>query len=196
MLEVLDQRWETGEKERGENLLNPLKLSECVSSSPLTGSLPSSVDDAVTLYNATLTHIIDTVAPLTKRTIKKDQNCPWYTLELRVLDDAVTLYNATLTHIIDTVAPLTKRTIKKDQNCPWYTLELRVPHRSPATPEVWLGACKLACKLPRAALSSDAVALGGCMAILQCVKKWADNGTRFEGQCVFVFAPPEPAQGW
>ncbi|MGH0124456.1 UNVERIFIED_CONTAM: hypothetical protein FKN15_018776 [Acipenser sinensis] len=30
------------------------------------------VDDAVTLYNATLTHIIDTVAPLTTRTIKKD----------------------------------------------------------------------------------------------------------------------------
>ncbi|MGH0114558.1 UNVERIFIED_CONTAM: hypothetical protein FKN15_020811 [Acipenser sinensis] len=42
----------------------------------------NTVDDAVTLYNATLTHIIDTVAPLTTRTIKKDQNCPWYTLKL------------------------------------------------------------------------------------------------------------------
>ncbi|MGH0142189.1 UNVERIFIED_CONTAM: hypothetical protein FKN15_060290 [Acipenser sinensis] len=40
------------------------------------------VDDAVTLYNATLTHIIDAAAPLTTRTIKKDRNCPWYTLEL------------------------------------------------------------------------------------------------------------------
>ncbi|MGH0119602.1 UNVERIFIED_CONTAM: hypothetical protein FKN15_056870 [Acipenser sinensis] len=35
------------------NLLNPIILSECVSSSPLTCTLPSSVDDAVTLYNAT-----------------------------------------------------------------------------------------------------------------------------------------------
>ncbi|MGH0114588.1 UNVERIFIED_CONTAM: hypothetical protein FKN15_023621 [Acipenser sinensis] len=32
-------------------------------------------------------------------------------------------------------------------------------HRAPATPVVWLGACGLACKLPRAALSSDAVDL-------------------------------------
>ena len=32
-------------------------------------------------------------------------------------------------------------------------------HRAPATPVVWPGACGLACKLPRAALSSDAVAL-------------------------------------
>ncbi|MGH0131843.1 UNVERIFIED_CONTAM: hypothetical protein FKN15_047798 [Acipenser sinensis] len=55
-----------------KNLLIPLKLSECVYASPLTGKLPSSVDDAVTLYNATLTHIIDTVAPLTTRTVKKD----------------------------------------------------------------------------------------------------------------------------
>ncbi len=55
-----------------KNLLNPLKLSECVSASPLTGTLPSSVDDAVTLYNTTLTHVIDTVAPLTTRTVKKD----------------------------------------------------------------------------------------------------------------------------
>ncbi|MGH0125269.1 UNVERIFIED_CONTAM: hypothetical protein FKN15_034727 [Acipenser sinensis] len=71
-----------------KNLLNPLKLSECVSASPLTGTLPSSVDDAVTLYNTTLTHIMDTVALLTARTVKKDQNCPWYTLELRVLKSA------------------------------------------------------------------------------------------------------------
>ncbi|MGH0176848.1 UNVERIFIED_CONTAM: hypothetical protein FKN15_073443 [Acipenser sinensis] len=41
------------------------------------------VYDAVTLYNVTLTHVINTVAPLTTRTIKKDRNCPWYTLELR-----------------------------------------------------------------------------------------------------------------
>ncbi|MGH0119731.1 UNVERIFIED_CONTAM: hypothetical protein FKN15_057599 [Acipenser sinensis] len=73
---------------RPKNLLNPLKLSECVSSSHLTGTLPSSADDAVTLYNTTLTHIIDTVAPLTTRTIKKDCNCPWYTLKLRVLKSA------------------------------------------------------------------------------------------------------------
>ncbi|MGH0176156.1 UNVERIFIED_CONTAM: hypothetical protein FKN15_072134 [Acipenser sinensis] len=32
-------------------------------------------------------------------------------------------------------------------------------HRAPAPPVVWPGACGLACKLPRAALSSDAVAL-------------------------------------
>ncbi|MGH0160142.1 UNVERIFIED_CONTAM: hypothetical protein FKN15_058586 [Acipenser sinensis] len=32
-------------------------------------------------------------------------------------------------------------------------------HRAPATPVVWPGTCGLACKLPRAALSSDAVAL-------------------------------------
>ncbi|MGH0168835.1 UNVERIFIED_CONTAM: hypothetical protein FKN15_055039 [Acipenser sinensis] len=32
-------------------------------------------------------------------------------------------------------------------------------HRAPATPVVWLGVCGLACKLPRAVLSSDAVAL-------------------------------------
>ncbi|MGH0138181.1 UNVERIFIED_CONTAM: hypothetical protein FKN15_065723 [Acipenser sinensis] len=48
----------------------------------------NTVDDVVTLYNATLTHIIDTVAPLTTRTAKKDQNCPWYTLELRFLNSA------------------------------------------------------------------------------------------------------------
>ncbi|MGH0120112.1 UNVERIFIED_CONTAM: hypothetical protein FKN15_063333 [Acipenser sinensis] len=71
-----------------KNLLNHLKLLECVSASPLTGTLPSSVDDAVTLYNATLTHIVDTVAPLTTRTVKKDRNCPWYTLELRLLKSA------------------------------------------------------------------------------------------------------------
>ncbi|MGH0168096.1 UNVERIFIED_CONTAM: hypothetical protein FKN15_053929 [Acipenser sinensis] len=69
-----------------KNLLNPLKLSECVSASPLTGTLP--VDDAVTLYNVTLTHIIDTVAPLTNRTVKKDRNCPWYILELQLLKSA------------------------------------------------------------------------------------------------------------
>ncbi|MGH0181910.1 UNVERIFIED_CONTAM: hypothetical protein FKN15_008184 [Acipenser sinensis] len=57
---------------RPKNLLNPLKLSECISSSPLTGTLPSSVDNAVTLYNGTLTHIIDNVALLTTRTVKKD----------------------------------------------------------------------------------------------------------------------------
>ncbi|MGH0151492.1 UNVERIFIED_CONTAM: hypothetical protein FKN15_034979 [Acipenser sinensis] len=33
-------------------------------------------------------------------------------------------------------------------------------HRAPATPVDWPGACGLACKLPRAVLSSDAVALG------------------------------------
>ncbi|MGH0146699.1 UNVERIFIED_CONTAM: hypothetical protein FKN15_026295 [Acipenser sinensis] len=73
---------------RPKNLLNPLKLSECVSASPLTGTLPSSVDDAVTLYNVTLTHIIDTVVLLTTRTIKKDRNSPWYTLQLRLLKSA------------------------------------------------------------------------------------------------------------
>ncbi|MGH0174714.1 UNVERIFIED_CONTAM: hypothetical protein FKN15_069140 [Acipenser sinensis] len=36
-------------------------------------------------------------------------------------------------------------------------------YSSPATPVVWPGACGLACKLPGAALSSDAVALGTCM---------------------------------
>ncbi|MGH0154747.1 UNVERIFIED_CONTAM: hypothetical protein FKN15_056828 [Acipenser sinensis] len=45
----------------------------------------NTVDDAVTLNNATLTHIIDTFASLTIRTVKKDRNCPWYTLELRLL---------------------------------------------------------------------------------------------------------------
>ncbi|MGH0114973.1 UNVERIFIED_CONTAM: hypothetical protein FKN15_065897 [Acipenser sinensis] len=84
-------------------------------------------------------------------------------------------------------------------------------HRALATPVVWLGACGLACKLPRAALSSDAVALGGCMVSLQCVKKRAANGTRFGEQHVFVFALPsqrrdrsviladrsaEESQGW
>ncbi|MGH0119341.1 UNVERIFIED_CONTAM: hypothetical protein FKN15_002144 [Acipenser sinensis] len=64
------------------------------------------------------------------------------------------------------------------------------------TPVVWPGACRLACKLPRAALFSDAVALGGCMVSLQCVKKQAANGTRFGGQHVFVFTPPESAQGY
>ncbi|MGH0124791.1 UNVERIFIED_CONTAM: hypothetical protein FKN15_074492 [Acipenser sinensis] len=59
-----------------KNLLNHLKRSKCVSSSPLTGTLPSSIDDAVILYNATLTHISDTVAPRTTRTVKKGRNCP------------------------------------------------------------------------------------------------------------------------
>ncbi|MGH0129102.1 UNVERIFIED_CONTAM: hypothetical protein FKN15_050834 [Acipenser sinensis] len=70
---------------RRKNLLNLQKLSECVSSSPLTGTLLSLVDDAVTLYNATLTQIIDTVASLTTRVVKKDHNCPWYTIGLRML---------------------------------------------------------------------------------------------------------------
>ncbi|RXN00939.1 hypothetical protein EOD39_8321 [Acipenser ruthenus] len=71
-----------------KNLLNPIILSECVSSSPLTGTLPSSVDGALTLYNATLTQIIDTVALFTTRTVKKHRNCPWYTLELQLLKSA------------------------------------------------------------------------------------------------------------
>ncbi|MGH0187211.1 UNVERIFIED_CONTAM: hypothetical protein FKN15_024001 [Acipenser sinensis] len=37
-------------------------------------------------------------------------------------------------------------------------------HCAPATPVVWPGACRLACKMLRVALSSEAVALGGCMA--------------------------------
>ncbi|MGH0134484.1 UNVERIFIED_CONTAM: hypothetical protein FKN15_055209 [Acipenser sinensis] len=45
-------------------------------------------DDAVTLYNVTLTHIIDTVVLLTTRTVKKDRNSPWYTLQLRLLKSA------------------------------------------------------------------------------------------------------------
>ncbi|MGH0147598.1 UNVERIFIED_CONTAM: hypothetical protein FKN15_031611 [Acipenser sinensis] len=49
---------------------------------------PGDVDDAVTLYTATLTHIINTVVPLTTRTIEKDRNCPWYTLDIRVLKSA------------------------------------------------------------------------------------------------------------
>ncbi|MGH0142448.1 UNVERIFIED_CONTAM: hypothetical protein FKN15_076616 [Acipenser sinensis] len=36
-------------------------------------------------------------------------------------------------------------------------------HRAPATPVVWPGACGPACKLPRTAFSSDAVAPGGCL---------------------------------
>ncbi|MGH0133974.1 UNVERIFIED_CONTAM: hypothetical protein FKN15_036701 [Acipenser sinensis] len=62
-------------------------------------------------------------------------------------------------------------------------------HRAPAPPVVWPGACGLACKLPRAALSSDAVAL-------RCKKKRSADGTRFGGQRVLVFATPESAQGW
>ncbi|MGH0118515.1 UNVERIFIED_CONTAM: hypothetical protein FKN15_016850 [Acipenser sinensis] len=46
------------------------------------------VDDAVILSNVTLNHIIDTVASPVTTTIKKDRNCPWYTLELRVLKSA------------------------------------------------------------------------------------------------------------
>ncbi|MBN3285861.1 LICH hydrolase, partial [Polyodon spathula] len=42
--------------------------------------------------------------------------------------------------------------------------------------------------------SKDAVALGGCMVSLQCVKKRAADSTRFRGQPVFVFAPLESAQ--
>ncbi|MGH0130169.1 UNVERIFIED_CONTAM: hypothetical protein FKN15_048947 [Acipenser sinensis] len=63
-------------------------------------------------------------------------------------------------------------------------------------PLVWTGACGLACKLPRAALSSDAVALRGCMVSLQCENKQSADGTRFGGQRVFVFAAPKLAQGW
>ncbi|MGH0149636.1 UNVERIFIED_CONTAM: hypothetical protein FKN15_029479 [Acipenser sinensis] len=68
-----------------QNLLNPIIFLECVSFSPLSGTLPSSVDDAVTLYNTTLTQIIDTIAPLTTISVKKHRNCPWYTLKLRLL---------------------------------------------------------------------------------------------------------------
>ncbi|MGH0180204.1 UNVERIFIED_CONTAM: hypothetical protein FKN15_003665 [Acipenser sinensis] len=59
-------------------------------------------------------------------------------------------------------------------------------HRAPATPVV----CRLACKLPGAALSSVVVAPS-----LQCEKKLLANGTWFGGQRVFVFAAPESAQG-
>ncbi|MGH0174941.1 UNVERIFIED_CONTAM: hypothetical protein FKN15_068256 [Acipenser sinensis] len=45
-------------------------------------------DDAVSLYNTTLTQIIDTAAALTTRTVKKHCSCPWYTLELRLLKSA------------------------------------------------------------------------------------------------------------
>ncbi|MGH0156710.1 UNVERIFIED_CONTAM: hypothetical protein FKN15_067323 [Acipenser sinensis] len=60
-------------------------------------------------------------------------------------------------------------------------------HHAPVTPVVWLGACRLACKLPRAALSSDAVALRWLHGSLQS----AADGTRFRGQSVFVFAAPK-----
>ncbi|MGH0169192.1 UNVERIFIED_CONTAM: hypothetical protein FKN15_056443 [Acipenser sinensis] len=64
-------------------------------------------------------------------------------------------------------------------------------HRTPATPVVWPCACGLACKLTRTALSSDAVALGGCIVSLQCVEKQTADGTCFGGQRVFIFTPPE-----
>ncbi|MGH0123410.1 UNVERIFIED_CONTAM: hypothetical protein FKN15_021914 [Acipenser sinensis] len=52
-------------------------------------TFPSSpVDNEMTLYNANLTNIIDTVAPLTTRTVKNNWNCPRYTLKLRVLKSA------------------------------------------------------------------------------------------------------------
>ncbi|MGH0178616.1 UNVERIFIED_CONTAM: hypothetical protein FKN15_077503 [Acipenser sinensis] len=61
-------------------------------------------------------------------------------------------------------------------------------HRAPAPPVVWPGACGLACKLPRAALSSDAVALRWLHS--ECEKKRTADGTRFGGQRVFIFTLP------
>ncbi|MGH0146788.1 UNVERIFIED_CONTAM: hypothetical protein FKN15_009060 [Acipenser sinensis] len=58
-------------------------------------------------------------------------------------------------------------------------------HRAPTTPVV----CP-------AALSSNAVALGGCMVSLQCVKKRSADGTLFGGQRVLIFAAPKSAQAW
>ncbi|MGH0119320.1 UNVERIFIED_CONTAM: hypothetical protein FKN15_025791 [Acipenser sinensis] len=45
--------------------------------------------------------------------------------------------------------------------------------------------------LPSAALSSDAVALGGCMVSLQCEKKRSADGTCFGGQRVLIFDAPK-----
>ncbi|MGH0163032.1 UNVERIFIED_CONTAM: hypothetical protein FKN15_058187 [Acipenser sinensis] len=55
--------------------------------------------------------------------------------------------------------------------------------------EIWRGNVLIReKKLPRAALSSNAVALGGCMVSPQCEKNLLADCTRFGGQRVFVFA--------
>ncbi|RXM96824.1 Interferon-induced transmembrane protein 5 [Acipenser ruthenus] len=68
-----------------KSLLDPVVFNECLASSPLVNVVPSNVDDAVALYNLTLTNTINHIAPLKARIIKIICSAPWSNDELRAL---------------------------------------------------------------------------------------------------------------